>query len=132
MVMTDPLADMLTRIRNAGRAGHDKVEIPNSNMKVSIVKILKDEGYIKNFRVIDDRKQGVLRVYLKYDEENKPMIKGIERVSRPSLRVYVKKDKIPKVLNGLGIHLLSTSQGIMSEREARKEGFGGELLCKVW
>lgn len=132
MSMTDPLADMFTRLRNAGQAGHEKVEIPSSNLKVNLAKILKSEGYIKNFRVIDDGKQGILRVYLKYDEASKHVIQGVRRVSKPSLRRYFRKDKIPRVLNGLGICILTTSRGLMTDREAKKEGVGGEVICSVW
>ena len=132
MSMTDPLADMLTRIRNACKARHEKAEMPSSNQKVGIAKILKDEGYLKNFRVIDDGKQGVLRIYLKYDEKNKPIIQGIKRLSRPGIRRYVRTDGIPPVYDGLGVAILSTSKGIMTDREARKENLGGELICSVW
>jgi small subunit ribosomal protein S8 len=132
MVMTDPIADMLTRIRNAGTAGHDLVEIPSSNVKVNVAKILKDTGYVKNFRVIEDDKQGVLKVYLRYDGNSKPIIQGIRRVSRPGLRRYCGSDGIPKVLNGLGISIISTSKGVLTDVEARKEKVGGEILCEVW
>ena len=132
MSMTAPLADMLTRIRNACKARHEKAEMPSSNQKVGIAKILKDEGYLKNFRVIDDGKQGVLRIYLKYDEKNKPIIQGIKRLSRPGIRRYVRTDGIPPVYDGLGVAILSTSKGIMTDREARKENLGGELICSVW
>ena len=132
MSMTDPMADMLTRIRNAGKAGHEKVEIPSSNLKVSVARILKDEGYIRNFRVIDDRKQGILRVYLRYDESNRHVIQGIRRVSKPGLRRYCGKEAIPNVLNGLGINILTTSHGVMTDRDARKTGIGGEVICAVW
>jgi small subunit ribosomal protein S8 len=132
MVMTDPLADMLTRIRNASRARHDMIEIPSSNLNVNIAKILKDKGYIKNFRVIDDDKQGLLKVYLRYDDSGESMIHGIKRVSRPGLRRYCKASAVPKVLNGLGISILSTSKGVLTDDEARKDGVGGEILCEVW
>jgi small subunit ribosomal protein S8 len=132
MSMTDPLADMFARIRNAGTAGHEKVEIPSSNLKIAVAKILKSEGYIKNFRVIDDRRQGVLRVYLKYDETNRHVIQGIRRVSRPGLRRYYRKERLPRILGGLGIAILTTSHGVMTDREARTEGIGGEVLCSVW
>ena len=132
MSMTDPLADMFTRIRNAGLAGHEKVEIPSSNLKIAVAKILKSEGYIKNFRVIDDRRQGVLRVYLKYDEANRHVIQGIRRVSRPGLRRYCAKETLPKILGGLGVAIVTTSRGVMTDREARAEGIGGEVLCSVW
>ena len=132
MVMTDPLADMLTRIRNGVKAHHDMVEIPSSNVKVNIAKILKDEGYIKNFRVLDDNRQGVLKVYLRYDGVGDPLIQGIKRISRPGLRRYCRADGIPKVLNGLGIAIISTSRGLLTDNEARKEKVGGEVLCEVW
>ena len=130
-MITDPLADMLTRIRNASRIKKEHVDILASKMKVAIAKIMKDEGYIKNFRVIKDRKQGILRVFLKYHEGD-PVIEGLERVSKPSRRVYVPNDEIPKVLNGLGVAILTTSKGIMTDREARKQKVGGELICSMW
>jgi small subunit ribosomal protein S8 len=130
--MSDPLADMLTRIRNATSAKHGKVDIPASKIKVSLAKILKDEGYIKNYKVLRDRHHGTLRVYIKYDQANQGIITGLERVSKPGRRVYVNKKDIPFVLNGMGICVLSTSKGILTDREARKENVGGELLCNVW
>ncbi len=130
-MMTDPLADMLTRIRNANRMKKEHVDIPASKMKVAIAKILKEEGYIKNLRVIKDRKQGILRIFLKY-QDGAPIIEGLGRISKPSWRVYVQHDNIPKILNGLGISVLTTSKGIMSDREARKQKVGGELLCSIW
>jgi small subunit ribosomal protein S8 len=132
MGLTDPLADMLTRIRNAGGARFDKVDIPASQMKISLARILKEEGYIKNFKIIKDKKQGLLRVYLKYDAINKPLINGLKRVSKPSRRVYASKDNIPQVLGGLGIAVVSTSKGILTDREARRNGIGGEVLCTIW
>ncbi len=132
MGLTDPLADMLTRIRNAGGARFDKVDIPASQMKISLARILKEEGYIKNYKIIKDKKQGVLRVYLKYDEINKPLINGLQRVSKPSRRVYAGKEEIPQVLGGLGIAVVSTSRGVMTDREARRLGIGGEVLCTIW
>ncbi len=132
MVMTDPIADMLTRIRNALQAKAEKVEIPSSKMKVSIAKILKEEGYIKNFKVVNDGKQGILIVYLKYDENKEPAIREIKRISKPGLRKYVKSDKIPLILNGYGIAILSTSKGVMTDKMARKLKVGGELICSVW
>ncbi len=122
MGLTDPLADMLTRVRNAGGARFDKVDIPASQMKISLARILKEEGYIKNFKIIKDKKQGVLRVYLKYDEGNKPLINGLKRVSKPSRRVYASKEEIPQVLGGLGIAVVSTSKGVLTDREARRHG----------
>ena len=132
MGMTDPIADFLTRIRNASMARFERVDIPSSKTKLSIAKLLKEEGYIKNYKLIKDKRQGVLRLYLRYDEENVPIIGGLERISKPSCRVYVRHDKIPYVLKGYGTAILSTSKGIISDREARKRKTGGELLCKVW
>jgi small subunit ribosomal protein S8 len=132
MVMTDPLADMFTRIRNAAKAKHAKVDIPSSKFKLSIAKILKDEGFIKNYRVIDDKKQGTLRIYLKYDALGRSLIMGIKRISRPSLRKYVRKDEIPKVLKGIGISILSTSHGVITDNQAKELNLGGELICSVW
>ena len=131
-LMTDPFADMLTRIRNANKSKFKKVDMPSSNLKVSVAKILKDEGYIKNYKVIKDNKQGILTIYLKYDDENNTVITGIKRISKPGRRVYVKKDKIPKVLTGLGINILSTPRGILTDKKARESNVGGELLCSVW
>jgi small subunit ribosomal protein S8 len=131
MVMTDPIADMLTRIRNATIVRDKIVEVPASNIKKEIAKILKEEGYIQDFEVIEDAKQGMVKVYLKYQGKEK-VISGLKRISKPGLKVYVKKDEIPKVLGGLGIAVLSTPQGIMTDRKARTEGVGGEVLCYVW
>jgi small subunit ribosomal protein S8 len=131
-VITDPFADMLTRIRNANKAKFKKVDMPSSNLKVSVAKILKDEGYIKNYKVIKDSKQGILTIYLKYDDENNTVITGLKRISKPGRRVYVKKDKIPRVLTGLGINILSTPKGILTDKKARESNVGGELLCSVW
>lgn len=132
MVMTDPIADMLTRIRNGNNAKHETVDIPASNMKKSIANILLEEGFIKGFDVIEDAKQGILRVQLKYGKENEKIISGIKRISKPGLRVYVKSDEIPRVLGGLGIAVLSTSKGIVTDKVARKEGVGGEVICYIW
>ena len=132
MNTTDPIADMLTRIRNANSAKHKEVDIPASNMKRAIAQILLDEGYIASFEEIKDEKQGMLRVTLKYDENGKRVIAGLKRISKPGLRIYVNKDELPQVLNGLGIALISTSKGIKTDREARKEGLGGEVLAYVW
>jgi small subunit ribosomal protein S8 len=132
MSMSDPLADMLTRIRNASSARHSKVDIPASKIKVNLARILKSEGYIKNYKLLKDQRHGILRIYVKYDEANQGVITGLERVSKPGRRVYVKKRDIPFVLNGMGISVLSTSKGILTDREARKENLGGELLCNVW
>jgi small subunit ribosomal protein S8 len=132
MTMTDPIADMLTRIRNALKASHESVDIPNSKMKANIAKILKAEGYIRNFKIIPDSRQGVLRVFLKYDEQKLPVIGGIERVSKPSRRIYAGFDDIPRVLNQYGVNILTTSRGIMSDRDARRMRVGGEILCRIW
>ena len=130
--MTDPIADMLTRIRNASKAKLEKVDIPSSKLKLEIAKILKDEGYIKNLKMVKDRRQGVIRVYLKYTDEEAPVIQGIKRVSRPGCRVYVGNDTIPKVLAGLGVAILSTPKGIQTGKQAKKDNVGGEVLCHVW
>lgn len=132
MSMTDPLADMLSRIRNAGRAGHDKVDIPASRMKIALARIFKEEGFIKNYKVIKDNRQGILRVYLRYDDEQKPLIQRIERVSRPGLRVYVGHEDLPRVQGGLGVAVISTSKGVITDRQARKLKVGGEVLCQIW
>jgi len=128
---SDPIADLLTRIRNASNAEHEKVDIPSSKLKVRIAELLKDEGFIKNFRVIEDNKQGTLRVYLKYVGSEK-IISGIVRVSRPGRRIYVTKDKIPTILGGMGVAILSTSAGVMTDRQVRKQHLGGEVLAYVW
>jgi small subunit ribosomal protein S8 len=132
MSMTDPIADMLTRIRNANMAKLQKVDIPSSNMKVSLANVLRSEGFIKNYKVIADQKQGILRVYLKYIDEKESVINEIKRISRPGSRSYVKSDEIPKVKNGLGVAILSTSKGIMADKSAREAGVGGEIICTVW
>ncbi len=133
MGMTDPLADLITRLRNSNKARHEKVDVPASNLKVHVVRILKDEGYVKNYKVIKDGKQGVLRVYLKYEgETKKQIIVGLRTLSKPGRRRYVGKDEIPLVMRGLGLSILSTSKGVLTDREARKLNIGGELLCSVW
>ena len=129
---SDPIADLLTRIRNASRAEHEKVDIPASRLKVRVAEILKDEGFIKNFRLLEDATQGTLRVYLKYGGANERMISGLVRVSTPGRRVYVAHDRIPSVLGGMGVALLSTSRGVFTGRDARKQGVGGEVLAYVW
>jgi small subunit ribosomal protein S8 len=129
---SDPIADLLTRIRNASRAEHEKVDIPSSKLKLRIVELLKEEGFIKNFRVLEDGKQNVLRVYLKYGHANDKIISGLKRVSTPGRRVYVTHDAIPSILGGMGVALVSTSRGVMSGREARKQKVGGEVLAYVW
>lgn len=131
-MMTDPIADMLTRIRNGKMAKLQKVDVPSSNMKVNVANVLKAEGFIKNYKVIADQKQGVLRVYLKYIDEKDSVINEIKRVSKPGSRRYVPSDEIPNVKNGMGIAILSTSKGILSDRAAREAGVGGELICTVW
>ncbi|HOW22124.1 MAG TPA: 30S ribosomal protein S8 [Sedimentibacter sp.] len=132
MVMTDPIADMLTRIRNANHAKHEFVDIPASKIKKEIANILLEEGYIKGFDVIDDGKQGIIRIELKYQQNKERVITGIKRISKPGLRVYVGKEDTPKVLGGLGIAILSTSKGILTDKKARKQGVGGEVICYVW
>jgi small subunit ribosomal protein S8 len=130
--VTDPIADMLARIRNGGMAEHEKVDIPASRLRVRLAEILKEEGFIKNFRLIEDRKQGVLRVYLKYGSGQERVITGLRRVSKPGRRLYVTADRIPSVLGGMGVAILSTSRGVMTDRESRKLQVGGEVLCYVW
>jgi small subunit ribosomal protein S8 len=131
-MMIDPTSDMLTRIRNAGMASYDKVEIPCSKMKINIAEILKIEGYIRNYKIIEDTKQGILVIYLKYNEDKSPVIKGLKRISKPRCRIYSRCKKIPRVLNGLGINIVSTSKGVVTGREARRLGVGGEIICSVW
>jgi small subunit ribosomal protein S8 len=130
-MMTDPIADLFTRIRNGLMVRHPRVDVPGSKMKVRIVEILKEEGYIKNFRVYEDNLQGIIRVYLKYRDEQS-VIRGIKRVSKPGRRNYVNRDGIPKVLNGLGLAILSTSSGVMTGEQCREKGIGGEVLGTVW
>ena len=132
MHITDPIADMLTRIRNANNAKHDTVDVPASNMKKAIAQILLDEGYIKNFQLIDDGTQGVIRITLKYGAGKEKVISGLRRVSKPGLRVYAGADELPKVLRGLGIAIVSTSKGVMTDKAARKAHVGGEVLAFVW
>ena len=132
MQITDTIADLLTRIRNASASRHDSVEIPASNMKKAIVQILLDEGYIKNYSVMDDGKQGIINVVLKYDENKKSVITGLKRVSKPGLRIYSNVEDMPKVMKGLGIAIISTSKGIMTDRKARQENVGGEVLAFIW
>ena len=131
-MMTDPIADMLTRVRNACRAGHRKVDIPSSRMKREIARILKESGFVHNYAYIDDNRQGYLRLYLKYSPDEESVLQGLKRESRPGLRKYVGKDEIPRILNGLGVAILSTSKGILTDRTARREGVGGEVICSVW
>ena len=131
MVVTDPIADMLTRIRNANIARIKQVEVPASNIKKELARLLKEEGYIQNYELIEDNKQGVIRLYLKFNGK-KRVITGLKRISRPGLRVYVEKDQIPKVLGGLGVAILSTSKGVVTDKIARQMGVGGEVLCFIW
>jgi small subunit ribosomal protein S8 len=130
--MSDPLADFLTRIRNAGMVRYETVDVPMSNLKVDVAKVLREEGYINDYQIIEDSKQGILRIELKYGPNGELVISGIRRVSKPGLRQYVKADDIPKVLSGLGISILSTSKGVMTDREARRLRIGGEILCEAW
>lgn len=132
MSMSDPLADMLTRIRNARMAKYDTLEMPSSKLKKGVAAILKKEGYIEEFEEMADNKQGILKIGLRYDQHTNCVITGLKRVSKPGCRVYVKSDNIPSVMSGLGISILSTSKGILTDRDARKEGVGGEVLCSVW
>ena len=132
MTMTDPIADMLTRIRNANTVGHETVEIPASKMKKAIAEILKEEGYIADFEMIEDDKQGMIKVTMKYGANKEKVITGIKKISKPGLKVYAKAGEVPKVLGGLGIAIVSTSKGIVSDKEARKLGVGGEVICYVW
>ena len=132
MSINDPIADMLTRIRNALMASFETVDIPRSKIKIEIAKILKSEGLIRNYKITTSRRLGKIRVFLKYDESGNAAIAGLKRVSKPSCRVYCKSDQIPPVLNGFGINILSTSKGIMSDRDAKETGIGGEILCAVW
>lgn len=132
MSMTDPIADYLTRIRNAVQAHHSKVDIPASNMSKDMTKILLDLGYIRNFTSIDDNKQGMIRIYLKYGKNQKSIIHGLKRVSRPGLRKYVGVNNIPRVLNGLGTAILTTPKGVITDKKARQENVGGEVICYIW
>ena len=132
MQITDTIADLLPRIRNASSAKHDSVEIPASNMKKAIVQILVDEGYVKSYTVVEDGKQGVIKVVLKYSEGKMPVIKGLRRVSKPGLRIYSNAQELPRVMKGLGVAIISTSKGIMTDRQARSENLGGEVLAFVW
>lgn len=132
MVMTDPIADMLTRIRNANMVKHEKLELPASKIKTEIADILKREGFVRDYEVIEDSKQGVLRIFLKYGVNEERVITGIKRISKPGLRVYAKADEVPRVLNGLGIAIVSTSKGVLSDKEARAKAVGGEVIAYVW
>jgi len=132
MSMTDPIADLLTRIRNAVQAQKESVDVPASNIKISITKLLKDEGYIKNYKVLKNNRQGLIRIALRKRQGEEGAIHGLKRISKPGLRVYVGTDKIPKILNGLGVAILSTPKGVLTDRQSRKEHVGGEVLCSVW
>ena len=132
MGMTDPVADMLTRIRNALQAAHEIVNIPSSTLKINLANVLKSEGYIKNLRIISDGQHRYIRAFLKFDKNGIPVIEGLKRISKPSCRVYAGYNEIPEVLNGYGVNIVSTSKGIMTDREARKQKVGGEILCAVW
>ena len=132
MTLSDPIADMLTRIRNANTVKHETVDVPASNIKKEIARILLEEGFVKGYDVIEDGKQGIIRLQLKYGIEGERVISGLKRISKPGMRVYSSKDEIPKVLNGLGVAIMSTSKGILTDKEARKENVGGEVICYVW
>jgi small subunit ribosomal protein S8 len=132
MVMTDPIADLLTRIRNANMVRHEKLEVPASNIKKEIAVILKREGFVRDVEYIEDNKQGIIRIFLKYGANNERVITGLKRISKPGLRVYAKADEVPRVLNGLGIALVSTSQGVLTDKEARAKKVGGEVLAYIW
>jgi small subunit ribosomal protein S8 len=132
MVMTNPIADMLTRIRNANMVRHEKLEVPASNTKKEIAEILKREGFVRDVEFIEDNKQGIIRIFLKYGASNERVITGLKRISKPGLRVYAKSTEVPRVLNGLGIALVSTSQGVITDKEARAKQIGGEVLAYVW
>ena len=131
-VVTDTIADMLTRIRNANQMRYEEVNVPASNVKKEIARILKEEGFIKDYKIVDDNVQGTIELTLKYTAKKERVITGLKRISKPGLRVYVQKDEVPKVLNGLGIAIISTSKGIMTDKEARKENIGGEVLAYIW
>ena len=132
MTMTDPIADMLTRIRNANVVKHETVDVPASNMKKELARILLEEGFIRGYDVIEDGKQGIIRIQLKYGQEGERVITGLKKISKPGMRVYTANHEIPKVLNGLGISVISTSKGILTDKQARKENVGGEVICYVW
>lgn len=132
MSMSDPIADLLTRIRNANRANHEKVDIPFSKMKQEIVRLIKDEGFVKNYKLLEDKRQGTIRIFMKYGPNRERVIKDMQRVSKPGCRIYTSADRIPRVLGGLGVAILSTSKGIMTDRQARRASVGGEVLCYLW
>ncbi len=132
MAMSDPIADMLTRVRNAGKAKFNSVDIPGSKLKTELAKVLKNEGFIKNYKFLKDDKQGILRIYLKYGQDRNSAIFGIERISKPGRRTYVKSNELKPIFSGMGLAVLSTSKGVMTDKRAAKEKLGGEVLCKVW
>ena len=132
MTMTDPISDMLTRIRNANVVKHETVDVPASNMKKELARILLEEGFIRGYDVIEDGKQGIIRIQLKYGQTGERVISGLKRISKPGMRVYADKHEVPRVLNGLGISIISTSKGILTDKQARKENVGGEVICYVW
>ncbi|GGD03361.1 30S ribosomal protein S8 [Thalassobacillus devorans] len=132
MTMTDPIADMLTRIRNANMVRHEKLELPASNLKKEIADILKREGFVRDFEYVEDNHQGVLRIFLKYGQNDERVITGLKRISKPGLRVYAKAEELPKVLNGLGVAIVSTSKGVLTDKEAREQAIGGEVLAYIW
>ena len=132
MTMTDPIADMLTRVRNANTAKHENVDVPASNIKKEIARILLEEGFIKGYDVIEDGKQGLIRLQLKYGKTGERVIKGLKRISKPGMRVYADRDTLPKVLNGIGVSIISTSKGILTDKQARELGIGGEVICYIW
>jgi len=131
-LLTDPIADMLTRIRNANKAGHEKLDMPASNLKTQVISLLKRERYIKNYKLIEDKKQGILRVYLRYGPNNEKIITNLKRISKPGLRRYKGSENVSRVFNGLGVAIVSTSKGILTDKECRKMNVGGEILCEVW
>jgi small subunit ribosomal protein S8 len=131
-MMTDPISDLITRIRNANRANHEKVDIPSSRLKQEVVRLIKEEGFIRNYKVLEDKRQGVIRVFLKYGPNRERVINNLERISKPGRRIYTPADRIPRVLGGLGVAILSTSQGVMTDRQARRARVGGEVLCYIW
>ena len=132
MTMTDPIADMLTRVRNANMVKHETVDVPASNIKKELSRILLEEGFIRGYDVIEDGKQGIIRIQLKYGQTGERVISGLKRISKPGMRVYADKHEVPRVLNGLGISIISTSKGILTDKQARKENVGGEVICYVW
>ncbi|MCI4445071.1 MAG: 30S ribosomal protein S8 [Candidatus Aminicenantes bacterium] len=132
MSLTDPIADMLTRIRNAVKAKKKEVNIPSSKLKMEIARILREEGYIRNFKVIEDNKQGILNIILKYTDDNQSAITGLRRISKPGCRIYCTKDSVPKVLDGLGVVIISTSRGVLTDKQCEELGLGGEVLCEIW